>query len=263
MQAAGVHRIDVSPELTAVVGRGPFDGQTLPQNAVALMFAWGGAGAAAVLRIVPAAEWSLALDGEADLPGGMMLFVGSAALARIGGEPPTDIDRRGYHLPSELRAIAMAALHCGLQGEMLMVYRGGKALELLCETVRLRGEGALVPMPSGGALSLADSVRLMDARRLIDERSHEKLTLEAIARACGLNRAKLTRGFREMFACTIAEALAERRLLSASQMLLTTDLPVSSVGYQAGYLNNASFARAFSRRFGVCPTDYRAARLAA
>ena len=34
-------------------------------------------------------------------------------------------------------------------------------------------------------------------------------------------------------------------------MLLTTDKPVSSIGYENGYLNNASFARAFSRRFGV------------
>jgi AraC family transcriptional activator of pyochelin receptor len=261
MQAA--QRIDVSPEFTVVVGRGPFESGNLPPDAIGLLFAWGGAGAAAVLRIVPPHEWSDALEGEAELPGALLLFLSRTALLRIGGEPPNEADQRGYHLPSELRTIAIAALHSGLEGEMLMVYRGGKALELLCETVRLRREGALVPMPSGGALSLADSRRVMDARRLIDERSREKLTLEGIARECGLNRAKLTRGFREMFDCTIAEALAERRLASASHMLLTTDLPVSSVGYQAGYLNNASFARAFSRRFGACPSDYRAQRLAA
>jgi AraC family transcriptional activator of pyochelin receptor len=98
---------------------------------------------------------------------------------------------------------------------------------------------------------------------MIEERWHEKLTLETIARACGLNRAKLTRGFRDMFACTIAEALAEQRLRQASRMLLTTDKPVSSIGYENGYLNNASFARAFSRRFGVSPSDYRACGVAA
>ena len=256
-------RIDVSPEFTAIVGRGPFESGDLPPEAVGLLFAWGGAGAAAVLLIVPPDAWSEALEGEADLPGAMLLFLSQAALLRIGGEAPGETDLRGYHLPSELRAIAIAALHSSLEGEMLLVYRGGKALELLCETVRLRRDAALVPMPAGGALSLADSRRLMEARRLIDERSREKLTLESIARECGLNRAKLTRGFREMFDCTIAEALAERRLASASQLLLTTDLPVSSVGYQAGYLNNASFARAFARRFGACPTDYRAQGLAA
>ena len=261
MQA--IQRIDVSPEFTVVVGRGPFESGNLPKDAVGLLFAWGGAGATAVLRIVPPGDWSDALEGDADLPSAMLLFLGAATLQRIGGAPPNEADQRGYHLPSELRTIAIAALHSALEGEMLMVYRGGKALELLCETLRLRTAGALVSMPSGGALSLADSRRLMDARRLIDERSHEKLTLETIARECGLNRAKLTRGFREMFDCTIAEARAERRLAGASHMLLTTDLPVSSVGYQAGYLNNASFARAFSRRFGACPTEFRAQGLAA
>jgi AraC family transcriptional activator of pyochelin receptor len=171
MQA--IQRIDVSPEFTVVVGRGPFESGNLPKDAVGLLFAWGGAGATAVLRIVPPGDWSDALEGDADLPSAMLLFLGAATLQRIGGAPPNEADQRGYHLPSELRTIAIAALHSALEGEMLMVYRGGKALELLCETLRLRTAGALVSMPSGGALSLADSRRLMDARRLIDERSHE------------------------------------------------------------------------------------------
>jgi AraC family transcriptional activator of pyochelin receptor len=66
-----------------------------------------------------------------------------------------------------------------------------------------------------------------------------------------------------MFDCSVAEALAERRLAQASRLLLTTDLPVSSVGYEAGYLNNASFARAFGRHFGRSPSDYRAGALVA
>ena len=95
------------------------------------------------------------------------------------------------------------------------------------------------------------------------EVSAETATLDGISRACGLNRAKLTRGFRDLFGCTIAQALAERRLSHARRMLLSTDKPVSSIGYENGYLNNASFARAFGRRFGVSPSDYRARQVAA
>ena len=100
-------------------------------------------------------------------------------------------------------------------------------------------------------------------RELIDERWNEKLSLEGLAAHCGLNREKLTRGFREMFACSVSEAIAERRLSQASRMLLTTDLPVSSIGYENGYMNNASFSRAFGRRFGVSPSDFRLRQLAA
>ena len=116
---------------------------------------------------------------------------------------------------------------------------------------------ALVPLASEDQLSMADTRRLLAARRIVDERWREKPTLEAIARACGLNRDKLTRGFRALYGRSVGEALAERRLGHASAMLLTTDKPVSSIGYENGYLSNASFARAFSRRFGVSPSDYR------
>jgi AraC family transcriptional activator of pyochelin receptor len=65
-----------------------------------------------------------------------------------------------------------------------------------------------------------------------------------------------------MFDCSVTEAIAERRLNGAHRMLLVTDLPVSSIGYRCGYRNNASFARAFTRRFGMAPTQLRASAAA-
>lgn len=248
--------IEVSPEMTAVIGRGLAANVPLPSDPVILQFDTGGAGVQPAVRI-GAVESS---SDDADL---LFLFVARDALHRIGGSNPVDDDAAGYHLPTELRTIALALRDCPMTGEPRNVYRLAKSLELLCETVRMWADRALVPLAPEGDLSFADTSRLINARRLIDERWHEKLTLDSIARACGLNRAKLTRGFRELFACTIAEALAERRLGEASRMLLTTDKPVSSIGYENGYLNNASFARAFSRRFGRSPSDFRACGVAA
>ncbi len=164
-----------------------------------------------------------------------------------------------WHLPSEVRAIALAIRDCALPSPACETLRLAKSIELLCAVFATSGDGALVPVDGAGALSAVDAGRIVAARRMIDEQWHEKLTLEGIARACGINRAKLTRGFRAMFASSIADAIAERRLGGARTMLLSTDLPVASVGYACGYLNNASFTRAFSRRFGVAPTQLRAA----
>jgi AraC family transcriptional regulator, transcriptional activator of the genes for pyochelin and ferripyochelin receptors len=255
--AQSMRWIEVSPEMTALLGQGAGQGAPMPEDPVRLAFSFGGPGDPATVRI---SETAGTRDG-ANLQ--LVLVVARAALLRMGGREPIGQDVRGYHLPTELRAIALALRDCAMAEAPRNVYRLAKSLELFCETIRLQREAALVPLAEGGALSFADSRRLLDARRMIDERWQEKLTLETIARACGLNRAKLTRGFREMFACTIAEALAERRLRQASRMLLTTDLPVSSIGYENGYLNNASFARAFGRRFGLTPSDYRACGVAA
>lgn len=248
--------IEVSPEMTAVIGRGLAAGVPLPSDPVILQYDFGGAGVLPAVRIG-------AVGGTSDGADMLFLFVARDALHRMGGDNPGREDAAGYHLPTELRTIALALRDCPMNGEPRQVYRLAKSLELLCETVRAWADGALVPLSPEGDLSCADTQRLVAARRMIDERWHEKLTLDSIARGCGLNRAKLTRGFRELFACTIAEALAERRLGQAGRMLLTTDKPVSSIGYENGYLNNASFARAFSRRFGVSPSDYRAYGVAA
>lgn len=252
--ALGVEWIEVSPEMTAVIGRSAIEGMPMPADPVIFQFDFGGPGGQPAVRI-----GALGTGDDADL---LFLFVARAALLRLHGCGPSGQDRHGYHLPSTLREIALALRDCPMSGEARIVYRLAKSIELLCETVRAHQDGELVPL-AGGGLSFADTRRLMTARRMIDERWREKLTLEMIGRACGLNRAKLTGAFRDTFGCTVAEALSERRLSQASRMLLTTDKPVSSIGYANGYLNNASFARAFGRRFGVSPSDYRACGVAA
>lgn len=261
LPAAGVagdmEWIEVSPEMTALLGSGRAGRAPLPRDPLWITFEFGGHGTPAGVRFGP--EAPSCDDDEVHL----VLAVAREAVLRLGGRDPGGQDLIGYHLPTELRVIALALRDCPMAAEPRTVYRLAKSLELFCETIAMQRAATLVPLASEGCLSFADTSRLISARRLIEERWREKLTLETIGRACGLNRAKLTRGFRAMYDCTIAEALAEQRLLHASRMLRTTDLPVSSIGYENGYLNNASFARAFSRRFGVTPTDYRACRIAA
>ena len=248
---AGSTYVEVSPEMTTLLGAGPFDAAPLPPAAVAIVFDLIGA--------APTLHFSEDIDlvaGDARL----VLVIQKSAFERIGG---VWAGEQNFHLSSALRAIAMAVRDCALCGEAQTVYRLGKSIELVCETIRLQNAGEFVALAPDCALSAEDTRRVAAARRLIDERWSEKLTLDKIARACGLNRAKLTRGFRVMFGCTIAEALAEQRLQQASWMLRTTDKAVSSIGYENGYLNNASFARAFSRRFGLSPSNFRACQLAA
>jgi AraC family transcriptional regulator, transcriptional activator of the genes for pyochelin and ferripyochelin receptors len=241
--------IQVSHEMVALIGACDADKARWPANPIMLGFDLG-------------AQPMMRMRARANDHGGdaIVLVVAREACLRLFATNPQDGD---YHLPTELRLIAHAILDCPAPMPIRATYRLGKSIELLCESFRLLGDDALVPAREDGALSLADARRLLEARRLIDERWNEKLTIDRIARACGLNRVKLNRGFREMFDCTVAVALAERRLEEASRMLRTTDRPISSIGYDSGYLNNASFARAFARRFGVSPSDYRAARIAA
>ncbi|MDB5469042.1 MAG: transcriptional regulator, AraC family [Caulobacter sp.] len=253
----------VSHELTILVGGGPFDSVAIPEQAVALAFAMGAIGAPATLEEVGADGVGalLARENEATR---IILLIAPGVYPRLSGAAaPAAGSQRLFHLPSDLRAIALALRDTNRIGEAADIYRSAKAIELIAEALVMLASEGLVPMAVDGQLSRDDAIRIVSARRLIEERWNQKLSLDGIASHCGLNREKLSRGFKEMFGATVAEAIAEQRLQQASRMLLTTDLPVSLVGYENGYLNNASFARAFGRRFGASPSDFRARELAA
>lgn len=259
---AEMESIEVSPEMTAFFGRGGIGAARPPADPVLLTYSLGAEGEQPTLKLVSEPDLD-AVQAEVSEAWRILFLVTRPAVLRLGGQELLELDGTAVYIPAELRAICAALRDPPTTPETCSTYRLAKSIELFCETLRMHREQQLVPAPEGGAVSFADVRRVVAARRLIDERWHEKLTLDAIARACGMNRAKLTRGFREVFDCTVAEALADRRLSQAERLLLTTDLPISSVGYEAGYLSNASFARAFGRRFGRSPSDYRAMGMAA
>ena len=244
-------QIQVSPEMLAFVGRGDLPVADWPAGAVGFGY-----------RFNPAVFDYQPDPANTDMSDADIVFVVTAeACTRIFGGAP---DAAGaWHLPIDLRTIALAILQDRAPGNAAVTLRVAKCIELLCVTFERFGDASLIPADGAGTLSAAEAQRIAEARRLIDERWHEKLTLNSISRDCGLNRAKLTRGFRSMFAMSVADAITDRRLGGARDLLLATDLPVSSIGYRCGYLNNASFTRAFSRRFGEAPTQFRSRQLAA
>jgi AraC family transcriptional activator of pyochelin receptor len=246
-------RFDISPRMTVFYGPGSVPSDADGLHPTRLAFTLGGEHG---LALVAVGE-HLRDAREVDL---VFLVDPDRCREMLGDVPHED---GIWHLSSEQRAIALALLACDLPEPAAHAMRTIKAVELLCAIVTdLRGD-RLVPAGGTGLIGELDSRRIMMARRVIDDSWREKLTLDSIARACGLNRVKLTRGFRAMFDCTVAEAITERRLGGAHQLVLVTDLPISSIGYRCGYTNNASFTRAFSRRYGMAPTQLRAGAAAA
>ena len=192
----------------------------------------------------------------------IVLLVDRSACERLLAGPMSFTDGATYLIPAEVRAIALALRDCTMLPAAAEPYRLAKSIELLCEMLRASAAGEMLAM-SANVLSFADCQRVTEARRLIDENWQEPLTLSQIARRCGLNRSKLSRGFRALFQCSVSEALADRRLTEARRQLISTDLPVGLIGYRSGYQNNASFSRAFCRRFGVPPSNFRSKAMAA
>ena len=252
-----IQTILVSHEMVTLIGAGDLEGVDLPDECAALVIELDQSARVSVHQDQSVVAWG-EMPSAAPRIG---LVVQRGALDRLFKWSPEAADGKSFYLTEPLASVANQLLECERGEGAAVTYRLAKSIELLCDLVAGLQDGALVPAQSNGSLKHHDGRRLVVARQIIDERWSEKLTLAQIARHCGLNRTKLTRGFRELYQCSVSEAIAERRLAEARRQLLATDLPVGVIGYRSGYSNNASFTRAFGRRFGVSPSDLRASRI--
>jgi AraC family transcriptional activator of pyochelin receptor len=250
--------IDVSPEMLTLVGIGALGEHRWPTSPVAFEFDFG----SPVTCRFHESPTIRAFD-QGDDEQRLIFIIAREACERLFGGPLLLEDDATHFLPAELRVMALAIRDCAFAPATALPYRLAKSIEMMCELMSALGAGRLAPAGVGANLSQLDLQRITAARQLIDDQWHEKLTLDQIARSCGVNRSKLSRGFRDLYHCTVSEALSERRLAEARRQLIATDLPVSLIGYRNGYLNNAAFTRAFGRRFGQSPTDFRACGVAA
>jgi len=253
--SAEMGAIEVSPEMLTLWGVGDVGRHRWPPRTVAFLL---DEQFRVTFQTRPT-QTSIRAEG---LSNRIVLLVDRNACERLLGSAMTFADGASYLIPAEVRAIALALRDCTMQPAAAQPYRLAKSIELLCEMLRASAAGEMIPVASAD-VSFADCRRIAAARQIIDENWQEPLTLAHIARRCGLNRSKLSRGFRALYQCTVSEALADRRLSEARRQLIATDLPVGLIGYRSGYQNNASFSRAFCRRFGVPPSDFRSKALAA
>lgn len=245
--------IIVSQEFTAFVGRGACNETKLPPRA--LIFGFGDIGEPTVARLERPDLSGFAVDHL------VILAISRNAALRIFGPLPRAGGR--WYLSSQLRGIGRELLGVEGDGESRDMLRAARSQELLVELFAALADGKMVEVEGPVSLGELDIGRVAAAHALITERWQEKLTVSSVAKRCGLSKVKLTQGFRELYRCTVPEAIAERRLQRARQLLAQSDLHVATIGYECGYMSNASFARAFARRFGMSPTVLRRVEAAA
>lgn len=192
----------------------------------------------------------------------------------------TDYELAQLALPRELVVEALGRPGPRI-GELTVLPRGGLAplLGAHLETMAVHGEAldevdAAAAMHATVSLATAflsrafrsvetrdetfDDVLFVAARRYIEAHaSRHDLTARVIASVIGCSRAHLYRVFLERNH-TIGDVLREVRLSRARMMLLTDpDRPIGTIAFESGYSGLSAFGKAFRRRFGASPREYR------
>lgn len=99
--------------------------------------------------------------------------------------------------------------------------------------------------------------QLKRAEDLIMSRLAEDISLVELAGSCNLSSRHFTRAFRESTGLAPFQWLAARRLETAREMIIHTDLPVYEIARLCGYSDHSHLSRTFRQKFGTSPGEER------
>ena len=98
---------------------------------------------------------------------------------------------------------------------------------------------------------------LSNALQYIDQHFRESLDQKALARLCGMTPSRFSRLFKDVHGVCYLEYILEKRLEFAKERLDNTQMPITTIGYEAGFRDPSYFARAFKQLVGCTPSEYR------
>lgn len=93
--------------------------------------------------------------------------------------------------------------------------------------------------------------------RLIEERMHQEVALEHVAKRLRLSVSRSSHVVAEIYGIAFGDLLRERRLARARRLLLSGDDPVGVIARRCGFISQHWFNRLFSRQVGESPARWR------
>jgi len=98
---------------------------------------------------------------------------------------------------------------------------------------------------------------LQPAVGMMLEHYAERLTVDELAKSSGMSVRSFSQSFRNHFGLTPNLYLRHVRLMVATELLSTTELPVGVVACRVGYYDQSHFANDFRRFLKMTPREYR------
>jgi len=94
-------------------------------------------------------------------------------------------------------------------------------------------------------------------RTYILEHYTENLTLDNFAKFSLLSKNQTINVFKDTYGMTPHKFLVEFRLKKAGELILATDYPISEICFAVGFTEYSGFYKAFAKKYGSSPQDYR------
>ena len=152
----------------------------------------------------------------------------------------------------QIEAVVCQLLDGCFQGVGGRIFAEAKVLELISLYL-----GAQKTEPERGRhVSEKDLFHLYKAKKHLVENFKKPKNIEDLARFAGINRRKLTEGFKAVFGMTVYQYTQFQRIEQAKKLLQGRVTSIGSLAEQVGYGYRSNFARVFQQYVGESPTVY-------
>ena len=98
---------------------------------------------------------------------------------------------------------------------------------------------------------------IQEAVTYMEQNYQRELSVEEIADVCKLNRSYFSKLFKENMGCPPQEFLIRLRLAKATEFMKTSGASIGDISVLCGYPNQLHFSRAFKKRYGMSPREWR------
>jgi transcriptional regulator GlxA family with amidase domain len=131
-----------------------------------------------------------------------------------------------------------------------------EALLKQCLVLALRRWIELDASPFPWLAGVADT-RLSRTLHAVFEQPAAAFTVDSLAMIAGMSRSAFAAAFRRAFGQSPMSLVKLVRLRRASELLVTTALPVADVAKRVGFSSRSNFSLAFGRLHGMDPSRFR------
>ncbi|MBN1648325.1 MAG: helix-turn-helix transcriptional regulator [Spirochaetales bacterium] len=155
----------------------------------------------------------------------------------------------------EMRMIIQQLLNCSLECPLGLLYKEGKALELLALRLEQAGNNAF--LNAGPALLKKDLEILDSVRQILDDRFNTPPTISELSRIAGTNPTKLKSMFKSRFGNTLYGYVRSQRMTAALKLIQDGICDVTEAAFRVGYRSVSAFIHAFKSEYGLSPGSFR------
>ncbi|NIB38678.1 helix-turn-helix transcriptional regulator [Pseudomaricurvus alkylphenolicus] len=221
---------------------------------------------ASLLYCSPGVEHHLVLDPSQKIQTVSLVFQPSLIEERVsdvltvllseltqGQDPSANLVE--IELTSEMEVMVRELIDRPRTGLFFHFWAEVKGLELICMALTAL-ESKAEKLNSGGIKLRPWDVKQMESvKELLEQQYMDPPSIEALCQRSGINRRKLTEGFKILFGSTIRDYIQTQRMLHAKS-LLRQSIPIKLVAERVGYNDPSSFTKVFKKQFGVLPKAF-------